>query len=414
MCDQPEPLLAKFRTSSACYAFDANTGVIASLPEPLFDALKELSPFSDEPPFPPGGTRLDPPIETGGGARLREVSETSGLFRPVRIRSRLTSPKLVREHVHKIVGRFTKLTLSVTERCNLRCRYCVYSGGYPGRRTHGLDDMSWETAKAALDYFLQSMADAEWPKFVTFYGGEPWLNARLIQASIAYVSAKAPYVQFHTTTNGTLLTDDLADYLAAHDVKIRVSLDGPREVHDRNRVAADGTGSFERIWANLTRLRERHGDYYQASVSFEATIADPSDAERVVDFFLSYPSVFAAGRVKLARMAPGHRAYDRRERGERTGLGRLEQRFLSKLTTGEAGASETVLLRTLFEPPYLTIHRRHIDFDRTIAVLPSITGAVIWSDTAPRSRLTPELSTSWTPSSSRPRQFPNWRSWDLA
>ena len=63
-------------------------------------------------------------------------------------------------------------------------------------------------------------------------------------------------VSFHVTTNGTLLTSDVAAMLDAAGVRVLVSIDGAAGSHDAHRSFPDGRGSYERIVANLRGLPE--------------------------------------------------------------------------------------------------------------------------------------------------------------
>lgn len=74
-----------------------------------------------------------------------------------------------------------QLTLSVTERCNLRCKYCTYSENYSYSRGYSTDDMSFKTAQQAIDqYFALVELGKRYNPYrklsVGFYGGEPLLN----------------------------------------------------------------------------------------------------------------------------------------------------------------------------------------------------------------------------------------------
>ena len=59
---------------------------------------------------------------------------------------------------HYLKNHVEKLTLQVTQRCNLRCEYCIYSGNYDNRK-HSDIDMSFETAKKAIDLYLRSSGE---------------------------------------------------------------------------------------------------------------------------------------------------------------------------------------------------------------------------------------------------------------
>lgn len=55
--------------------------------------------------------------------------------------------------IYSLENRMNQLVLQVTQKCNLRCSYCVYSGDYKNRN-HSQKEMSWETAKEAVDYCM--------------------------------------------------------------------------------------------------------------------------------------------------------------------------------------------------------------------------------------------------------------------
>ena len=76
------------------------------------------------------------------------------------------------------------------------------------------------------------------------------------------------------TTNGTLLTDDIIRYLAEHEVSLMISIDGPREINDANRVFANGQGTFDTVMGRIRRIHELEPEYAQ-HVHFSMVI-DPT------------------------------------------------------------------------------------------------------------------------------------------
>ncbi len=71
------------------------------------------------------------------------------------------------------------LLLQVTQNCNLRCEYCMYSGQYEDIRTHGNLAMSEDIMKKAVNYLIRHSSKS--PEItVGFYGGEPLVNFELI------------------------------------------------------------------------------------------------------------------------------------------------------------------------------------------------------------------------------------------
>jgi uncharacterized protein len=140
-----------------------------------------------------------------------------------------------------------KLTLSLTHNCNLNCPYC-----YAGRKYK--KDMSLETAKKIVDFGM-AMATAGEPLEFGFFGGEPFLRFALIKEIVAYVrqheqSAISP-VDFHVTTNGTLITPDILSFLKDENIGLCISIDGPPHIHDRNRRYRNGRGSSHTVIKNL-------------------------------------------------------------------------------------------------------------------------------------------------------------------
>lgn len=153
------------------------------------------------------------------------------------------------------------LTLQVTQQCNLRCAYCAYSGLYCNRE-HSSERMSLETAKAAIDFLLAHSDEAK-KLHIGFYGGEPLLEFDLIKQCVSYVNenVEGKQVTFGITTNGTLLTKEIVDYMVRNDFALSVSLDGSKEEHDKNRKFITGKGSFDLIMENLAYIKNTYPDY---------------------------------------------------------------------------------------------------------------------------------------------------------
>jgi uncharacterized protein len=181
------------------------------------------------------------------------------------------------------------LILNVTEKCNLRCRYCVFSGIYKNRRSHSEKQMPWEIARLAINNHI--MRSGSVLRF-SFFGGEPLLNFRLIKKIVNYVEEKTTKkVYWSMTTNGTLLTPDIWAFLKEHDFLITVSLDGPKEIHDRYRTDRNGKGTFDKIYKNLMYLYQHDQDYYHNNILFANVCAPPFRLNEVHEFFCSDPLV---------------------------------------------------------------------------------------------------------------------------
>ncbi|WMJ85630.1 Cys-rich peptide radical SAM maturase CcpM [Anaerocolumna sp. MB42-C2] len=177
-----------------------------------------------------------------------------------------------------------QITLQVTQNCNLRCDYCAYSGKY-NNRTHSKKSMSFETAYKAIDFLVKHSRCTK-KSIVGFYGGEPLLEINLIKEVISYIETNYEGKEFTyaMTTNATLLTDEIVNYLAAKDVWLTISIDGPKSIHDLNRCFENGRGSYDIVIKNLARMKERYPDYYR-KCSTNTVISPNQEYDCIKNFF---------------------------------------------------------------------------------------------------------------------------------
>jgi sulfatase maturation enzyme AslB (radical SAM superfamily) len=158
-------------------------------------------------------------------------------------------------------GKPSRLTLILTTRCNMNCSYCYQNVRVPR-------SMEWSVAEAAVDLALSASGNR---RELTFYGGEPLLEFDLMRRVVDYVeTARRPdeRVGYWIVTNGTLVTDKVSDFLAAHEFKILLSFDGVHAAQDFR-----GQGSFETVDRALDSLRERHPDYTRRAVEISVTVS---------------------------------------------------------------------------------------------------------------------------------------------
>lgn len=159
------------------------------------------------------------------------------------------------------VSRFplTSLVLNLTNKCNMHCSYCYE----PDDAKYGAlaQSMDWETASASVD-FLFERAGANRQVNLIFFGGEVLLNFRLLQRVVAYASECAEKVgktvDFSITTNGSLLTDGVIDFLQQYRFGITVSIDGPKDIQDKRRRLGKSNGSYDVVAARVERLMMRY------------------------------------------------------------------------------------------------------------------------------------------------------------
>lgn len=139
-----------------------------------------------------------------------------------------------------------------TKACNLACDYCYVTEKPQGR-------MSYALVERILDQLLRHN-DPEKPTRIIWHGGEPMLvGIDFYQYVTSLIRKRYPDydIRHAIQTNGTLLTDEWADFFKAESFDVGVSLDGPKGLHDACRKWRDGRGSFDLIFGNVLRARER-------------------------------------------------------------------------------------------------------------------------------------------------------------
>lgn len=163
--------------------------------------------------------------------------------------------------------------------------------------------MSCETAKKAIKHFLDHDLAREGKYPITFYGGEPLLEfhhlfRECVRFAVDYAASLNKEVRFSITTNGTLLNDEIVDFLVEHDFLVLTSFDGLKEPHDRYRVFPGGTGSFDLVLKNLLRFAERYPDYKKRGIN--VTLAPPlrlEETARLVDGLAAHYPIIRASLV---------------------------------------------------------------------------------------------------------------------
>ncbi|HZU44056.1 MAG TPA: His-Xaa-Ser system radical SAM maturase HxsB [Terriglobales bacterium] len=130
----------------------------------------------------------------------------------------------------------------VTLRCEHSCPYCQVSRQSTDKSRF---DMSEHTAERALSIALESPARHI---KIEFQGGEPLLNFQLIAKVVANAKVRAPKIgkkiEFVIASNLALLTDEILSFCKANNILLSTSLDGPADLHNRNRPRPGGN-SYE-------------------------------------------------------------------------------------------------------------------------------------------------------------------------
>lgn len=145
-----------------------------------------------------------------------------------------------------------KYTLLVTQRCNLRCRYC-----YIGKQANS---MPLSVAHKIIDFIYQRTPPDE-EIHIGFFGGEPLLAFDTILRITEMVESHPAFdkerVDLGIVTNGTIYSEKIARFVQDHDISFGISCDGPPEAHDLSRFFPDGRGSAHAVANTISQAASR-------------------------------------------------------------------------------------------------------------------------------------------------------------
>jgi uncharacterized protein len=234
-----------FTADGGTYLYAAETGGLFRMGDGVRDALSALASL---------GAGTVPP-EVLSDLRRAGLLGTAGECGPT---ARTAHPPL----------RLRALVLMLTYSCNLACRYCYEDreeGCVPPADGEGSPrEMSPESLRESVRFLLDHSGESRKVSVVLF-GGEPLLRFPLLRAAVhearAMAKARGKEISFSLTTNGTLMTGEIAGFLKENGVSVCVSIDGPREIHDVNRPYASGRGSYDDVLRGIAHFMEHRNGY---------------------------------------------------------------------------------------------------------------------------------------------------------
>lgn len=146
--------------------------------------------------------------------------------------------------------------------CNLDCTYCFYLEKehlYPKNNRFLMSD---EVLRTYIEKNIEQEASPE--VVFTWQGGEPMLRglefyqrAVLLQQELAGDKTIRNALQ----TNGTLLDDEWCVFLAKAGFSVGISLDGPKDIHDADRVDKQGRPTFDAVMRGIELLKKHQIEF---------------------------------------------------------------------------------------------------------------------------------------------------------
>jgi uncharacterized protein len=174
----------------------------------------------------------------------------------------MTVPTIDKYNVPQWLGakaqrRFHVMAKPAGSACNLDCAYCFYLSKEKLPGGPGPGHMSDELLELFVrDYIASVTADEV---VFSWQGGEPTLLGVEFFEKVVKLQRKyakpGQRIENDLQTNGTLLDENWARFLKEHRFLVGLSIDGPKELHDKMRVSKRGQPTFDQVYAGAQLLR---------------------------------------------------------------------------------------------------------------------------------------------------------------
>lgn len=190
----------------------------------------------------------------------------------------------------RIINGIDKITLSITNECNMECIYCIYHDKFSNPKLLK-KNMTWDVAKKAMDMLLENSLNHDNIR-LGFYGGECLMRFNFIKECVEYFEKcdNGVLKSYGLTTNGILLAKkEIRDYLTKYRFFVLVSFDGPQNIHDRYRKIKGGKGTYQIVLNNLKKWYEESPEYFLDYVSLNTVCAPPISDTILNYYFKEFP-----------------------------------------------------------------------------------------------------------------------------
>lgn len=250
-------LIHKFIQDNEAYVIDVNSGALHSIDKLVYDILDDEKLIS-----------LEEALKLFSAKYPKaEIEEAYNEITELVDEGLLYSEDLYEDIALKDVSKpyIKALCLNIAHDCNLRCKYCFADEGeYKGKR----EIMTAEVGMRAIDFVIKASGPRKNIE-VDLFGGEPLLAFDTIKKIVAHAREQEKIynksIRFTMTTNATLLTKEIMEYIDKNMGNIVLSIDGRKEVNDKVRIRKDGSGTYDKILPNIIKMvdiRDKSKQYY--------------------------------------------------------------------------------------------------------------------------------------------------------
>lgn len=171
----------------------------------------------------------------------------------------------------------TKLIISTD--CNMSCKYCYAGGGNYGNKPMLMDET---LGRKIVDLFIKLNKKVP---HLSFFGGEPLLNSNFINVMCGLIRESNSDCQFNINSNFYNIPEGLYEIISKYDIKLTASIDGPKAIHNENRINKAGVGTFDVIYKNIKHCKQNTGQPRALEVTYTQSHREKNISyENIIEF----------------------------------------------------------------------------------------------------------------------------------
>lgn len=181
---------------------------------------------------------------------------------------------------------FTMMIKPASALCNMRCKYCFYSDVSEHRELKNNGIMEENTVDNLLKRVFEYLENSSEISFV-FQGGEPTLAGisyfQYFVENVNKLNVNGHAIHYSIQTNGYLIDEEFCGFLKQNNFLVGISLDGPKEINDCNRIDSNMEGTYDCISHTIELFDKYKIDYNILSVITKQMV---KKAQSLFDYYL--------------------------------------------------------------------------------------------------------------------------------
>ncbi|MFA8435699.1 MAG: radical SAM peptide maturase [Marinifilaceae bacterium] len=264
------------------YLYNSNQNSLLYTPKPMLDLLKR------DPSHPDPKSDQTNSDEAVYYSRKINFLKKHGLLDLEASEPEMDTMKP--EIIANELANIQQILFEVTDACNLKCKYCGYGEFYGNHDDRESKFLQMNEVEKLFQYLIPYLTSPQnlsidQPVFISFYGGEPLLNIKLIKSVVSYIeNLDLPHLKFvySMTTNGILLDKEI-DYLVEKKFHLLISLDG-NEYNNSYRVDHQNQNSFPKLFRNIQHVKNTYTEYFEKYIEFNSVLHNRNSVEELTSF----------------------------------------------------------------------------------------------------------------------------------